>query len=127
MLAPGGVILLGFGLTLAARSWSFTQPWILASLVLVGLLGGNGLRSARWLARVDSAARSARSGLPPVLRAPLQHGANRATLIVLAELELLMTVKPESTALLASLLVTAGFVVLVIVSQAIGRADGPAG
>lgn len=126
VLAPGGVMLLGFGVTLAARSWSFTQPWIATSLVLVGLLGANGLRSERWLASVDAAARSATSGLPPSHRSPAHHGANRATLAVLAELEFLMTVKPSSGALLASLLVTAAGAVLLTLSPSVKQAENRA-
>lgn len=106
VLATGGPLLLGFGFALAARRWSFSQPWIVASLALVALLGVNGLRSERWLARVHAALPNA-DVVPPAAHAPWHHGANRATLAALAELEFLMTVKPTGSALLVSLLVAA--------------------
>lgn len=107
LLAPGGLTLLTFGLVLVADSWSFTEPWIVASLLLVGVLGANGVRSERWLGRVQHALRAAGNDIHPIVRAPAHHGANRATLAVLAEIEFLMTVKPAGTALFASVLVAA--------------------
>lgn len=110
LLVPGGLLLLGFGLTLAARSWSFSDPWIATSIGLVGVLGANGLRSERWLREVTRALRGAGDGpIPPRLaaltRLPVHHAADRSILAVLAELEFLMTVKPDLGPLLISLLV----------------------
>lgn len=106
VLVTSGPLLLGFGFALAARRWSFSQPWIVASLALVTLLGVNGLRSERWLACVHAALPHA-DVVPAAAHASWHHGANRATLAALAELEFLMTVKPTDATLLVSLLAAA--------------------
>ena len=117
-LAPGGVLLLGFGIAMAILRWSLADAWIAAALLLVALLGANGLHAERRLRVLATALdHTAGAALPPALRrlsrAPALHASNRAGLPLLAELEYLMTMKPGIGALTMSLLIAAAAVGLV--------------
>lgn len=118
LLVPGGAAMLGFGITLAVRHWSLADAWITAALALVALLGVNGLHAELRLTRLRRALAQAGDGPVPrsllrLSRAPALHVSNRAGLPVLAELEFLMTVRPDAGAIAVSLLVTAATVALV--------------
>jgi hypothetical protein len=114
-LAPGGVLLLGFGIAMATLRWSLTDAWIAAALLLVALLGANGLHAERRLRVLATALdRTDDAALPPAVRrlsrAPALHASNRAGLPLLAELEYLMTMKPTAGPLTISLLIAAAAV-----------------
>jgi hypothetical protein len=122
-MAPGGMLLLGFGIVMAVVHWSLLDVWIVAALVLVIAMGANGLYVERRLRILGAVLDDVRDGqLSPAARrlshAPQLHAANRAGLPVLAELEYLMTVKPGATGVVFSLLVTAACVGLVALATA---------
>jgi hypothetical protein len=140
LLIPGGLLLLGFGIALAARRAVLTDPWLVASAGLVVLLGINGLRAERWLHGIAAAIPEQGAGPPSphltaTARHPVHHGATRAAVVVLPEIEFLMTVKPAAATLALSLLLTtavAGLVALTARTSRSGRsgrwpARSPAG
>lgn len=113
ILAGGGLLLIGFGVTLVVKFYDFSQPWIVGALGLVvvqGLLGAAlvGPRTHR----VQAALRSAPEGpateeLAALARDRLLHLANRASIPVLIDIEFLMTLKPDTPNILFSLAVVA--------------------
>jgi hypothetical protein len=118
VLAPGGALLLAFGVAMATVRWSMADPWIAAAVTLVALMGANGVHVERRLRVLEAALdRAAEGALPPAARrlsrAPGLHASNRAGLPILAELEFLMTMKPAAGQLIVSLIVAAGAVGLV--------------
>jgi hypothetical protein len=111
VLVAGGPLLIGFGLALAGKFYTFSHAWILAALVLVGVQGALGAAIVSPRAhRIQSALMATPDG---PLREPLAanarnrilHVANRASIPLLIELEFLMTVKPAPMELALSLLV----------------------
>jgi len=117
VMAPGGVLLLGFGIVMAAMSWSLADTWIATALILVVVMGVNGLQVERRLHMLEATLNDAGDGpLPAAVRrlsqAPWLHASNRAGLPLLAELEYLMTMKPGITGVAISLAIAAAGVAL---------------
>lgn len=111
VLIVGGPLLIGFGLALTIRFYSFSSAWLVAALGLVvvqGLLGAAivGPRAHRLQAALKTA-----PGGPPaaVLTARARdralHVANRASIPLLVDIEFLMTVKPAAGDIALSLVV----------------------
>lgn len=112
ILIIGGPLLIGFGLALAERFYSFSSTWLVAALGLVviqGLLGAAvvGPRAHRLRAALD--ATPADGPTSALLTAQTHdralHIANRASIPILIDIEFLMTVKPVATDIVVSLLV----------------------
>lgn len=104
VVLAGAVALVGFGVGLAVHANLLTQPWILASLGLIGLQGINGRLLAEQPLRHMMHSEPADAPAPVDRAAARQLNAGaRASLPILAELELLMTVKPTVRALAWSL------------------------
>lgn len=108
VMAPGGVLLLGFGVAMAAMHWSLADTWIATALILVVAMGANGLQVERRLHVLAATLDDAGDGpLPPAVRRLSRsrwlHASNRAGLPLLAELEYLMTMKPGITGVAISL------------------------
>lgn len=115
VLVVGGVVLVGFGVALAAHLEVLAEPWVLAAFFLVGCQGVSGrvlgegpLRHAKRAA-IEPSARCGRKGEAAVLK--MSAGA-RASLPVLAELEFLMAVKPDPLLLTWSVAISLGLSVV---------------
>jgi len=128
ILAGGGLLLIGFGVTLVVKFYDFSQPWIVGALGLVvvqGLLGAAlvGPRTHR----VQAALKDVPDGpltaeLAALARDRLLHLANRASIPVLVDIEFLMTLKPDTPEILLSL---AGVVIVAFVLCWPIRGDRP--
>jgi hypothetical protein len=111
VLIGGGPLLIGFGLVLAAEYYSFSQPWLVAALAHVALQGAAGAavvgpRAHRIRAALETAADGPLTAtLTRLARDRILHVANRASIPVLFNIEFLMTVKPLTADIVASLLV----------------------
>lgn len=128
VLAPGGALLLGFGIAMATMHWSMADTWIVAALVLVALMGANGMHAQRRLRVLATGLDHAPEGpLPPALRRMSRarglHASNRAGLPILAELEFLMTMKPATGQLIVSLIVAAAAVGLLTLTTIAPRSE----
>lgn len=111
LLIPGALTLLVFGLTLAARYWSLTEGWILAAIGLVvaqGIIGSAVTEPVLRRLRValDHNPTPEPAKVIALARAPTLHAGSRIAIVILVELELLMTIKPGSRLLLLTLLAT---------------------
>lgn len=113
VLAAGGLLLIGFGLVLAAKSYSFSAAWIVAALSLVAVQGFVGAAVVGPRAhRLREALKPAPDGPPAAALAALARGralhvANRASIPMLLDIEFLMTVKPAVGDIALSLVVVA--------------------
>jgi uncharacterized membrane protein len=111
VLAAGGLLLIGFGLVLAAKFYSFSSPWILTALGLVVLQGFSGAALVGPRAhRLHAALTTVSDGSPAAAltaqtRDRVLHVANRASIPVLLDIEFLMTVKPAAGDIILSLVV----------------------
>lgn len=100
VLAAGGLLLIGFGLVLTVKFYSFSVAWLVAALGLVALQGFSGAAIVGPRAhRLHTALTTTPDGpLTGVLtghaRDRVLHIANRASIPVLLNIEFLMTVKP---------------------------------
>jgi hypothetical protein len=111
VLIAGGPLLIGFGLALVAKFYTFSQAWIIAALGLVAVQGFLGAAVAGPRAhRLQTALEAAADGpltvaLTAHARDRVLHVANRASIPVLLEIEFLMTVKPALGDIVLSLVV----------------------
>lgn len=117
LLIAGGPLLIGAGLGLAARFWSFSQGWIATAIGLVAFQGLWSLivevRIRRLRAVVDQASsRTTDADLRRATRDPVLPIGNRFSAAVIIEILYLMTVKPAAAGIVWSLLVAAGGVTL---------------
>ncbi|MGH2583404.1 MAG: hypothetical protein ACRDJE_00650 [Dehalococcoidia bacterium] len=113
VLIAGGPLLIGFGLALVVKFYSFSQTWIIVALALVALQGvlGAAIVGPR-VRRLHAALGAAQDGplagdLLARTRDRVLHAANRASVPVLIEIEFLMSVKPAGADIALSLLVVA--------------------
>lgn len=113
ILAGGGLLLIGFGLALVAKFYSFSQPWIVAALGLLavqGFLGAAivGPRTHRLRAALTTAGDGPSTDmLAARARDRVLHVANRGSIPLLIAIEFLMTVKPAIDDIVLSLVVVA--------------------
>lgn len=113
VLAAGGPLLIGFGLALVARFYDFSQPWVIAALALVvvqGLLGAAvvGPRAHQLHTTLTIAPDGPLTDdLAARARDRVLHVANRTSIPVLLDIEFLMTLKPEVSDIILSLVVVA--------------------
>ena len=108
----GGAVLLGFGVALASHLDVLSEPWVLSAFVLIGLQGVSGrVLAERPLRRLEA---QAATGVASVgsdrdhAAARAMNAAARGSLPVLAQLELLMAVKPEPPLLAWSVIAASG-------------------
>lgn len=109
----GGLCLITFGVTLAAKFWSFSDGWILSAIALVVAQGAGGAAvvgpRVRRLHEALSQAPAAQSEVPIAIstlsRDRVMRAAARVSIVSLAEIVFLMTVKPAGEILFLSLLV----------------------
>jgi hypothetical protein len=105
LVLVGGPILVAAGLTLAIRYWSLTDGWIATAIALVivqgiaGSLVDHRLRALRESIEVGVRA----SAIGGVVNDKLLHAGNGISVAVIAEILLLMTVKPAGWGILWSL------------------------
>jgi hypothetical protein len=120
MALGGSFLLVGAGITLAARFWSFADAWIATS---IGLVIAQGLAGSvivdRRMKRLRAALQSAPDGplsteVTALARDPLLHAGSRIAVPIIVEILFLMTVKPFVPGILWSLLAAAGLGTLVI-------------
>lgn len=108
----GGPLLIAAGLTMAIRSWSLTDGWIATAIALVlgqGVLGSivdRRLKDMRTAVRAEPEGKPS-SELSARMSDPVLHAGNGVSVAVIAEVLLLMTVKPAGWEIVWSLLGTA--------------------
>jgi hypothetical protein len=113
VLIAGGPLLIGFGLALVVKFYSFSQTWIIVALALVvlqGVLGAAivGPRVRRLHAALGTVQDGPLTGdLLACTRDRVLHVANRASVPLLIEIEFLMSVKPTGADIVLSLLAVA--------------------
>jgi hypothetical protein len=112
MVFIGAGLLVVAGLTLAAGFWSFSDGWIATSIGLVIAQGIAGSIAGRRMERLRNALQSAPNGVPSaeltVLAGnPVLHASNRISVVLIAEILFLMSVKPTASGIMWSLLTAA--------------------
>jgi hypothetical protein len=129
----GGMLLLIItGLAMAGQSWSFTDGWILAAILLLVaaiVTGGAGIsprmgRLKKALADAGPADTPVSPELSALARNPVMHGIMRGQVVAVAEFVFLMVVKPSAAGILISLLVMA--IVIAAVCWPLIRGGAPA-
>ena len=109
----GGPLLIAAGLTMAIRSWSLTDGWIATSIVLVvgqGVLGSIVDRRLQVVrsALGDRPGEKPSGDLSARIADPVLHAGSGVSVAVIAEILLLMSVKPAGWEIVWSLVSAAG-------------------
>lgn len=105
----GGPLLIAAGLTLAVRSWSLTDGWIATAIALViaqGILGSimdHRLRALRGALEAQPGKKQPAVDVSAPTADLVLHAGSGVSVVVIAEILLLMSVKPAGSEILWSL------------------------
>ena len=109
----GAALLVVAGLTMAVRFWSLSDGWIATSIGVVVAMGLAGSIVDRRMERLRGALRSVPDEKTPsadvrtLARNRVLHASNRISVVLVAEIVFLMSVKPPGSGIVWSLLTAA--------------------